>query len=130
MSHDLRKYISSLTINKLNEKPHVFCVIRKKYVILTPEEIIRQCCIQYLIKEWDCKPSLMKVEYEFSYKTQDRLDICVFDRDGKALIIVECKSADTVLGESAIQQISRYNQYMHAQKGIVTNEIKTIIFDF
>jgi hypothetical protein len=73
------------SLKKEQGKIWIFDVIRKKYIVLTPEEWVRQHFINYLITELKYPRSLFRIEGSLTYnKLQKRSDILVFNRDGKA----------------------------------------------
>lgn len=129
MDINLKDYLKNIRSKIINEKSFLFCKVRKKYVAVTPEELVRQSMLQFLHHEFHVSYALMKVEYFFG-KNDERLDIAVFNSEGKAQIIVECKAPQVSLGEETVQQLSRYNSYIKAPKGIITNGIKTIFLNF
>ena len=73
-------------LKKADGKVWIFDVIRKKYIVLTPEEWVRQHFIHYLINDFKYPRSLVKIEGGLTYnQLQKRSDITVFDREGKPL---------------------------------------------
>lgn len=111
-----------LTIRTLGEKKEIFDKIRKKYVILTPEEWIRQNFITYLIDEKNYPATLISVETEVKlFKVKKRTDILVFQNTGKPIMIVECKAADVKIDQQVFDQIARYNMALKVNYLVVTN---------
>jgi hypothetical protein len=99
----------SFRIKDLDGKLVIFDPVRKKYVSLTPEEWVRQHVIQYLKQEKHVPLSLISVETEIRlYKTRKRFDIAVFDRNGHALLVVECKSPAVPVTQSTHLLSDRY----------------------
>lgn len=116
-------------LKKAEGKLWIFDMLRKKYLILTPEEWVRQHFVHYLILELHYPKSLIKVEGGLAYnKLQKRSDIVVFDRDGKPWMIVECKASHQPINESTLRQASLYNTTLKAQYLVVTNGMKHYIF--
>jgi len=77
-----------------DNKQLVFDIIRKKYVVLTPEENVRQHFILFLINEKQYPRSLIAVEKGISYnQMQKRFDIVAFNNQGAPCVMVECKGA-------------------------------------
>ena len=96
--------------------------IRKKYVVLTPEEWVRQHFVNYLIQDLGYPRSLFKVESGLRYnKVQKRSDILVHDRNGLPWMLIECKSPDIKLTQKAFNQVAVYNMTIGAQYLAVTN---------
>jgi len=105
-------------------KISIFDCIRKKFVILQPEEWVRQHCIQFLIQEKNYPISLINVEKELKVnKLSKRYDIVVFNPDGSIHLIVECKAPQITINQEAFDQIARYNLVLNATYLMVTNGI-------
>ena len=112
----------SFTFRKEKDRQLIFDPVRRRYVTLTPEEWVRQHVIQFLIKSKDCPAGLLSVEGSINlFRTAKRYDLAVFDRQGKPLLVVECKSPDVALNQSVIDQIIRYNMTVNAPYLYVTN---------
>ena len=102
----------------------IFDVIRKKFVVLQPEEWVRQHCIHFLIEEKNYSISLINVEKELRVNgLRKRYDIVVFNSDGSIHLIVECKSYKIKIEQSTFDQIARYNLTLDASYLMVTNGI-------
>lgn len=100
----------------------VFDPVRKKYVMYTPEEKVRQYFAQYLIKEGNYPPGLMSLEVRFRQKNlKNRADILVYDRSGKPVLLVECKAETVNLNEEVFDQVIRYNLELKVPYIVVTN---------
>lgn len=103
----------------------IFDPIRKKYVALTPEEWVRQHFIQYLIHEKNLPSGLILLEKTLVYnKMKRRPDIVAHDRQGKPILIVECKAPDVKITQETFDQIARYNSVLKVPYLIVTNGMK------
>jgi predicted type IV restriction endonuclease len=109
-------------IKKEGGKLLIFDIIRKKYIVLTPEEWVRQHFIHFLISGKGYPRSLFKIESSLSFnKLQKRSDILVHDRQGKPWMLVECKSSSIKLSQKAFNQIAVYNMTVGAKYLAVTN---------
>jgi len=108
---------------KSNEnKLVIFDIIRKKYVVLTPEEWVRQHIVHYLIEEKKYPISLIAVEKKLTINNlTKRTDILVFNNKGLHEIIVECKAPKVKINQSSFDQIARYNLKLNANYLIVSN---------
>ncbi|MDA9885685.1 type I restriction enzyme HsdR N-terminal domain-containing protein [bacterium] len=103
-------------------KVSIFDVIRKKFIILQPEEWVRQHCIHYLINTKKYPKSLINVEKELVVNgLKKRYDIVIFNSDGSIHLIVECKSPSIDISQSTFDQIARYNLALKASYLMVTN---------
>ena len=112
-------------IKKTAGKLWIFDVIRKKYVVLIPEEWVRQHFIHYLIHQLNYPKALIKVEGGLLFnQLQKRSDIVVFNREGQPWMVIECKSSDIPLSDNAIFQASVYNATLKAKYVVVTNGLQ------
>lgn len=103
-------------------KVAVFDEIRKKFIILTPEEWVRLHTVQYLISEKKYPKSLINVEKQLKIGTRiKRYDIVVFNSEGEIHIIVECKAPSIKITQDTFDQIARYNMSLNANFLMVTN---------
>ena len=111
---------------KSNENKYsIFDIIRKKYVILTPEEWVRQHFIHFLIEEKKYPVSLIAVEKKVTINNlTKRTDILIFNAEGLPNIIVECKAPSIKLNQETFDQIARYNLKLNANYLIVTNGLE------
>ncbi len=108
---------------KNNEnKVSIFDEIRKKFIILTPEEWVRQHVVHYLINEKKYPKSLINVEKVLTVNgLRKRYDVVVFNPDGSIHILVECKAPEVKISQATFDQIARYNMTMKARFLNVTN---------
>jgi len=105
-----------------NGQNQIFDIFRKKYVVLTPEEWIRQNFLMYLVEEKNYPQSLISVEAGLKvYKRSKRTDIVVYDKQGIPLLIVECKAPNVKINQDVFDQIVRYNIALNVKYLVVTN---------
>ena len=111
---------------KSNEnKTLIFDIIRKKFVVLTPEEWVRQHNIHFLISEKKYPISLINIEKQLQLNdTVKRYDIVVFNKDGSIQIIVECKAPSIKISQQTFDQIARYNLVLKSEFLMVTNGLE------
>jgi hypothetical protein len=101
---------------------HIFDVIRKKFVLLQPEEWVRQHCIHFLTNEKKYPISLINVEKVVHINgLNKRYDVVVYNPDGSIHLIIECKAPKVKISQSAFDQIARYNLALKASFLMVTN---------
>ena len=104
------------------EKTYIFDVVRKKYLLLTNEEWVRQNFIHYLNKEKKYPLGLMGVEQMVKYNSlKTRADIVMYNTLGKAHIIVERKAQDVKITQDTFNQIAKYNSQLKVKYLLVTN---------
>ncbi len=111
---------------KSNEnKTLIFDNLRKKDVVLTPEEWVRQHFVQFLIEEKNYPISLIAIEKQLTINNlKKRTDIVIFSSDGHPNIIVECKAPKIKITQATFDQIARYNLKLNAKYLIVTNGLQ------
>ena len=100
----------------------VFDEIRKKFIILTPEEWVRQHVVHFLLYEKKYPKSLVNVEKVLTINgLTKRYDVVVFNSDGSIFILVECKAPQIKISQTTFDQIARYNMTMKSELLMVTN---------
>ncbi|MDP4286142.1 MAG: type I restriction enzyme HsdR N-terminal domain-containing protein [Bacteroidota bacterium] len=101
---------------------HVFDVIRKKWLVLTPEEWVRQHMIQFIVIKKNYPASLIAIEKEIKLgELKKRCDIVIYDRKSQPWMIIECKEMNIVLSEKTMEQILRYHISLPAKYLVITN---------
>ena len=107
------------------KKTQIFDSVRKKFVTLTPEEWVRQHFIQYLISEKKVPAQLIAVEMGLKYiELKKRSDVVVYNKEGKPVLIVECKAPAIKITQDTFDQIARYNMTLKVKYLAVTNGIR------
>jgi len=111
---------------KSNEKHTlIFDNLRKKYLVLTPEEWVRQHVVQFLMTEKKYPASLIALEKQLTINNlKKRTDIVVFNKEGSPHIIVECKAPNIKINQDTFDQIARYNLKLNANYLIITNGLE------
>lgn len=108
---------------KLTQKAQqlfIFDEIRKKNLVLTPEEWVRQHFVQYLMLHKKYPKSLIKLEGGLHLnRLQKRTDIVIYDIHGKPFILVECKASHIKIDQKVFDQVARYN-FIHQVKYLIT----------
>lgn len=103
-------------------KISIFDRIRKKFIILNPEEWVRQHTIQYLIENKKYPESLINVEKLIKVNgLNKRYDIIIFNPDGSIYLIIECKSPTVKITQEVFDQIARYNLALNSEYLMITN---------
>ncbi len=107
------------------ESPYVFDVFRKRYVMFTPEEEVRQRFARYLIEEKEFPSALMLTEYTLMLNGMTRrCDILVHKPAGFPAVLVECKAPEVKIGQETFDQVARYNLVFKVKYLMVTNGLK------
>ncbi|MCC6837548.1 MAG: type I restriction enzyme HsdR N-terminal domain-containing protein [Bacteroidia bacterium] len=112
----------SFKLKESSGKVQILDELRKKYVVLTPEEWVRQHIVQYLIQEKKYPASLIAVEIGLKYnQLQKRADVLVYDREAAPFLLVECKAPEVKITQDVFHQIAVYNMSFKVKYLLVTN---------
>ncbi len=123
------KFEYKLKIEK--EQPFIFDEVRKKWLVLTPEEWVRQHLVHYLIQFKHFPQGLIQMEKQIDLNgTKKRFDVLVYNPLLQAVLLVECKAPEVVLSQAALDQVLRYNLQIKAQYILITNGLKHIVYQF
>lgn len=107
------------------EQHFIFDELRKKHLVLTPEEWVRQHFIQYLIVEKRFPRSLIQIEGGLNLNDrQKRTDIVIFNTSGERIMVIECKAPAIKISQGVFDQAARYNSVHKAKWLVVTNGLK------
>jgi type I site-specific restriction endonuclease len=105
-----------------DNKTEIFDEIRKKYLVLNPEEWVRQNLIKYFINVKNIPLGLISIEKTLKVnKLHKRTDIVVYDKKGKAVMIVECKAPSVKIGQKVFEQAALYNMGLKVPFLMVSN---------
>lgn len=115
-------------LKKIQGRPHIFDILRKKYLLITPEEWVRQHFIHYLINKHQYPKSLMSSEDGLLYnKRLKRTDILIYDRMGNPFMVIECKATTIKIDNTVFQQVATYNSTIKAPYICVTNGLQHFV---
>jgi len=118
-----------LILEKIGEQYWVQDMIRKKWILLTPEEWVRQHMVHLLITHFGYTKNLIRLEGGHIYhRLKKRSDIVAYNREGSPFLLVECKSTEIPLNQQVLDQASRYNWDLKAPYICLTNGLKTLCF--
>lgn len=122
---NLHSYKDQLKLKKEKGLAFVFDIIRKKYMVLQPEEMVRQLLIHFLIKKGYPKE---KIQVEKGINLNGlfrRFDIIVYDQNFDPYLLIECKSHKVNIDQSTFDQIANYNLAVKAPYLMVCNGVQT-----
>lgn len=112
---------TQLSLRKINDRIHIRCLIRKKDLVLTPEEWVRQHFVAYLIESGIGKGRIA-LEYLLDYNGRTKYaDILVVDEKGNPDILVECKAPDVSISDATLSQAAQYNRQLSVKSILLTN---------
>ena len=109
-------------IKKEDTREFIFDEVRKRWVVLTPEEWVRQNFLQYIIVVKKYPVSLIAVEKEVKLgDLKKRFDIVMYDKNTRPWMIIECKEMNVELSKQVLDQVLRYNIAMQVPYLVITN---------
>lgn len=112
-----------------DQKIYILDEVRKKYLVLTPEEWVRQHMVQYLVNHRSYPRSLIRIEGGLLVNSMlRRTDLLVSDLQGNPFLLVECKAPHIKLSQDTIDQAARYNSAKKASYIALTNGMELYVF--
>lgn len=106
----LPRFSPQLNVKQEGNKKLIFCTIRKKWLVLQPEEFVRQLLLHFLIGDMRYNRNRITVERGVTVNTEARrTDILVFDVDMRPFLLIECKAPQIKLSTSVFRQAANYN---------------------
>ncbi|MCU4189145.1 type I restriction enzyme HsdR N-terminal domain-containing protein [Flavobacterium sp. HXWNR29] len=112
----------SFRFKNSENKVSIFDEIRKKFILLTPEEWVRQHVIHFLLQDKKYPKSYINVEKLIKINDlSKRYDGVVFQPNGEIFLLIECKAPEVPISQQTFDQIARYNLVLKAKYLMVTN---------
>ncbi|KAB5491807.1 MULTISPECIES: type I restriction enzyme HsdR N-terminal domain-containing protein [Flagellimonas] len=112
-------------VKNSQNRQYIFDGIRKKFVVLQPEEWVRQHVLHYLVFTKKFPKSLINVEKQLMVNgLKRRYDVVVFNPDGSIFLLVECKAPEVKVEQAVFDQIARYNYQLKSTYLMVTNGLE------
>jgi hypothetical protein len=109
--------------------PLIFDSVRMKWVSLSNEEWVRQHIINYLIEELKISKNHIAIERLIAFNgRKKRFDICVYNNEAKAQLLIECKAFDITLSQQTIHQILTYHQSLPVSNLWISNGLQHLTF--
>jgi len=116
-------------ITRKEEGDFIFDIIRRKDILLTPEEWVRQHVIHYLFKDLGYPKGLIRVESGVVYNARlKRSDIVVYNNKGIPHLLIECKAPSVKINQSTLEQVAMYNHSLKAPIILLTNGLTHYTF--
>ena len=126
ISLDLLSFQPFLKIKKEDGQQFIFCPIRNKYLVLQPEELVRQLLLLFFIKEKKYAKSRIAVEKLLIINDlRRRFDILIYDKHTKPFLLIECKAPKVKITQSAFEQVAQYNLALQVPYLVVSNGLTT-----
>ncbi|ASU35497.1 type I restriction enzyme HsdR N-terminal domain-containing protein [Mucilaginibacter xinganensis] len=112
-------------ITNLNGQLTLFDIIRKREIVITPEEWVRQHFVQYLINQKKYPKSLIKLEGGHKlHGMAKRTDVVVYNSAGEKILLVECKAPSVTIDQKTFDQVARYNMVHKVNLLAVSNGLQ------
>src|SRR6059058_3589429 len=113
-------------LEERNGQRFIFDSIRKKWLLLTDEEWVRQNFVHYLLVEMNYPATLLALEKSLTLnELKKRFDILVYDSRHQPWMLIECKAPQVLLTEVVLQQVLRYNIVVPVPFIVITNGAAT-----
>lgn len=123
---DFLQYKQQLKIKVEKDRRYIFDPIRQKYLVLFPEEFVRQLVLLYLIQDKAYNKNRIKVEKTLKVNDRTkRCDILIYNKEVEPLLLVECKAPNVKITQETFKQIAWYNMPLQVQYLVVTNGLVT-----
>ncbi|MBS1771633.1 MAG: type I restriction enzyme HsdR N-terminal domain-containing protein [Bacteroidetes bacterium] len=111
-----------LQLRKEADTTQVFDPVRKKWLVLTPEEHVRQYLLQYLINTLQYPASLIAVEKQINFGTlSKRYDVVVYNRNHQPWLLAECKAPEVTITEATLNQLLQYHNTLQCNYWVLYN---------
>lgn len=111
-----------LQLRKADNKTQVYDPIRKKWLVLTPEEHVRQYLLQYLINTLNYPASLIAVEKQITLGSLNkRFDIVVYNREHQPWLLAECKAPEVPVTDITLNQLLQYHNTLQCKYWVLSN---------
>ncbi len=121
---DYLRFQDQLSFRKEGRQRFILDPIRRRYLVQTPEETVRQLVILYLMEERAFPKNRIAVEKMLIINgLNKRFDILVYEQDMTPFLLVECKAPNVIIHQDAFRQIAIYNMPLRSQYLLVTNGI-------
>jgi hypothetical protein len=121
---------ASFQIKEKDSKELIFDELRKSWIVLTPEEWVRQNFIHYLIQTKNYPSALIGIEKEIALgELKKRFDVLVYDHEHQPWMMIECKAMEVELSEKVLEQIIRYHVSVPVPYIVITNGTYTYAWE-
>ncbi|WP_302318891.1 type I restriction enzyme HsdR N-terminal domain-containing protein, partial [uncultured Duncaniella sp.] len=114
--------VAELSLRSGDKGVEVYDELRQKWLLVTPEEWVRQHFVHFLMSHMGVPRSLIANELGIRLNGMSRrCDTVVFDRALSPLMIVEYKAPDIKIDRKVIDQVMRYNTVLKVPYLVVSN---------
>jgi hypothetical protein len=124
----LKRFSPQLNVKQEGNKRMVFCAIRKKWLVLQPEEFVRQLLLHFLINDMRYNRNRITVERGVTVNTEGkRTDILVFDQEMRPFLLIECKAPQVPLKTGVFRQAANYNGAIKVPYLMISNGLESYV---
>lgn len=128
LSLPLHTYYEKLQSKVENSKQMVWDPIRRKYLVLTKEEMVRQLLIHYLVEQKGISINKIAVEKQLIVNDlEKRCDLIIYNESFQPSLLIECKAPSIPINNVVFEQVSTYNRALKVPFLLVTNGISTMV---
>lgn len=122
MNLDLPRFQDEIQVKQEGGKRWIWDAIRKKWLVLLPEELVRQLLVQQLLLEQNVNKNRIAIERGITVNgLQKRCDILIYDNEMQPWLLIECKAPTIKLNGAVFRQIARYNMRLQVPYLLVCN---------
>ncbi len=115
-----------LRFKSIENRTHLWDIVRKKWIRVAPEELVRQLLIHHLILHESYPKGLIKVEKKLKvHQLVKRCDVLVLDKQGSPFLLIECKAPHINISQSVFDQVAMYNISLEVPYLLVSNGSQT-----
>ena len=130
MNITLKYPIFKAKIKKQKNQTYIFDVVRKKWLVLSPEEWVRQHLINYLINQKNYPVNFISIEKELILNNiKKRYDVVIYNKQLIPTILIECKAPYIELDTNVVEQALRYNLILRANYVMISNGVSDLVFN-
>ncbi len=130
MNLPLKYPLFNTKLKKEKGKTYIFDEVRKKWLLLTPEEWVRQHLIHFLIDQKNYPASLISIEKEIVLNDlKKRYDIVIYNKQLLPVLVIECKAPYVELDKAVVEQALRYNLIIKANYLMISNGVSDLTFN-
>lgn len=119
----------NIQVKNTENKKFIYDIIRKKWIVLTPEEQVRQIWLHYLTQDKNISSAKIAVEKGLMINDKlKRFDICIYNQHLQPYLLIECKTPERKLSLPDLEQLTQYNLRLGVEIFILTNGLQHIGF--
>ena len=114
-----------INVSERDGKQQIFDFLRRKFVVLTPEEWVRQHFTHFLVEHKGYPKGLLVNETELRVgEKRLRCDTLLYNKAMQPQMIIEYKAPHIQIQQKTFDQIVVYNLLLHADYLVVSNGLQ------